>query len=328
MLLFIYHHHGIATGKGGSQLKLDLGLRQSMLPIIRTLTFGAAFCSCLDTGSVDTLNPLTMDTSIQGRLTLNVQISGYCPAGNFQDFWASNYSVATLATPHNGKLAQDFDRDGIPDVYDIDALLGISPRLSDTNGDGYHDLLIYQAGLTLDQQASLAACPDKVLDSDGDGLTDCEEINITHTNPNKYSTKNTGIPDGVAVRFGINPNDATAATHRPAGDGMTVLQKIKAHTPVAESRDTNHNADMEYQYVVKTSSQATGTCYDFTVNNITLARVSNGNLVKFFFFYQDKNSGTSIMSCRELIVPWKQDVYPAVLTMPFSELDTYTCGES
>jgi hypothetical protein len=44
--------------------------------------------------------------------------------------------------------------------------------------------------------------------SDGDGLSDAEEIRVYGTNPKKADTDNDGLSDGAEVRLGTNPIDA------------------------------------------------------------------------------------------------------------------------
>ena len=43
------------------------------------------------------------------------------------------------------------------------------------------------------------------VDSDGDGLTDTQEINIYHTDPNLADTDADGYPDGTEVKQGYSP---------------------------------------------------------------------------------------------------------------------------
>jgi YD repeat-containing protein len=59
-------------------------------------------------------------------------------------------------------------------------------------------------------------------DTDGDGLTDYDEIFIYHTNPLLADTDGDGIPDGWEVQHGLNPlvNDATQI----GSDGVSNLQ--------------------------------------------------------------------------------------------------------
>ena len=66
-------------------------------------------------------------------------------------------------------------------------------------------------------------------DSDGDGLTNAQEIALG-TNPLSIDTDGDGIPDGWEVHFGTNPlvNDANSPS--AAADGLTNLQEYLAGT--------------------------------------------------------------------------------------------------
>ncbi len=60
-------------------------------------------------------------------------------------------------------------------------------------------------------------------DTDGDGLTDYDEIFIYHTNPLLANSAGDGIPDGWKVQYGLNPLIAIANSE--AGfDGVTYMQ--------------------------------------------------------------------------------------------------------
>jgi YVTN family beta-propeller protein len=56
-------------------------------------------------------------------------------------------------------------------------------------------------GLTNLQEFQIGTDPNKA-DTDGDGLTDGQEVLLYHTNPLLFSTDGTGIPDGIEVQTG------------------------------------------------------------------------------------------------------------------------------
>src|SRR5262249_33530563 len=91
-------------------------------------------------------------------------------------------------------LSIDSDGDGIPD--DAELRLGLDPHdptdaLLDADHDGLTNLQEFQAGTDIHK-----------ADSDGDGLTDAQEILLYHTNPLLVSTDGSGIPDGIEVQTG------------------------------------------------------------------------------------------------------------------------------
>ncbi len=61
-------------------------------------------------------------------------------------------------------------------------------------------------GLSNDQEAALLTDPMNP-DTDGDGLTDGDEINVYHTNPLLADSDNDGVSDGMEIAAGTDPND-------------------------------------------------------------------------------------------------------------------------
>jgi len=211
--------------------------------------------------------------------TVTVIIKNYCPAPDhaFTDVFVSNYSAEVWG----GKFLDDFDRDGIPNIYDSSATLGLSPYSDDSNQDGYHDLLVYRGGFALAEQRKFPApprCPDLTADDDHDGLSNCEEQFITHTDPQNPDTDGDGIPDGLEVRAGLDPLDGTDAHLNPDGDNWDNYQEVKFHTPFNEYNNEYLNK-LAYQYQTTTDFSTGSICYTFTVSNIGIANVSNSNLI-------------------------------------------------
>lgn len=60
-------------------------------------------------------------------------------------------------------------------------------------------------GLTDDQERQQGTNPN-LADSDGDELSDAEEVRVYQTNPLRQDTDGDGFPDGQEVQTGNNPN--------------------------------------------------------------------------------------------------------------------------
>jgi hypothetical protein len=110
----------------------------------------------------------------------------------------------------------DSDGDGIPD--DAEIRIGLNPHdptdaLLDPDHDGLNNLQEYLAGTDIHNP-----------DTDGDGLTDGQEVLIYHTNPLVADTDGDGIPDGLEVQEGTNPLD-------PNSYNLTAALKSVSITP-------------------------------------------------------------------------------------------------
>lgn len=113
---------------------------------------------------------------------------------------AAGTSSATTNVPaqqNNDQIlfgqAVDSDKDGLDDVREKQ--IGTDPRNPDTDGDGLSDgdeVIVYKTSPL-------------IADTDGDGLSDGDEALIWRTNPLNPDTDGDGYPDGTEVRNGYSP---------------------------------------------------------------------------------------------------------------------------
>lgn len=97
----------------------------------------------------------------------------------------------------------DSDKDGLDDAREKE--LGTNPNNPDTDGDGLTDgqeILVYHTN---------PLNPD----TDGDGLNDGDEILVWKTNPLNPDTDGDGYPDGEEVKNGYNPLGRGRLLHSP-----------------------------------------------------------------------------------------------------------------
>ena len=126
-----------------------------------------------------------------------------------QSFYVSNLS----APPESNLGSVDSDGDGLSDAEEI--ALGTDPHNKDTDGDGYSDgveVWAMRAGANVDPLRPDPGCPaDSIgVDSDCDGLTDCDET-LLGTNARLIDSDYDGAPDGMEFLMGTQPTTKDSA---------------------------------------------------------------------------------------------------------------------
>lgn len=148
----------------------------------------------------------------------------------------------------------DSDGDGLSD--DEEESLGINPQLRDSDGDGYTDLIevrFHEYGMDpLDPLHPYTPClaygntpllpaddPNsgafgssmspsddmgQAVDSDHDGLRDCEEL-LLNTDPYHADSDRDTIPDGLELRFGLDPRVDDAGSDSDF-DGLSNIEEV------------------------------------------------------------------------------------------------------
>ncbi len=120
---------------------------------------------------------------------------------------------------------------------DTNAVLSISNIVMEVSSDPDGD------GLDTDAETALGTDPLN-HDSDGDGISDGDEVNTTHTNPFEPDSNGDGMNDGQEQRCGTNPTNAADRLEivETAGDpvqGFTLKWKSVAGKQYSVNRSTN-----------------------------------------------------------------------------------------
>ncbi len=129
--------------------------------------------------------------------------------------------------------AADSDGDGIPD--EVERILGTDPFNPDTDGDG----------LTDGQELNQYFTDPLVADTDNDGISDGDEVLVYRTDPLNPDTDGDGISDGDEIFvYRTNPLQRDSD-----GDGLTDYQELFIYGTDPNNRDTSGDGFTDGQAV-------------------------------------------------------------------------------
>ena len=196
----------------------------------------------------------------------------------FDKLVATNFS-ALPGSPEDGG---DTDSDGLQDDDEIAA--GTNPWVADTDGDGFSDGVeehfrrlgasFNPRGMALPDGGGLdPGCPPALrgVDSDCDGLTDCDE-QIIGTNSLKMDSDDDGIPDAVEWQMQSQPSGKDLGQD-PDNDGLKTGDEVMMHMD-PKVVDNSKLTAQAYRYLVKRDGEVDDggrQCFSFSVDNISLA---------------------------------------------------------
>jgi hypothetical protein len=188
-------------------------------------------------------------------------------------------------------LLADSDADFLSDR--MEKTLGSSPFKDDTdeNGvrDGVESLLDSKGRPCRDKDCdplranAFPGCykpgTKELLDTDGDGLYDCEELAM-NTDHERVDTNGDDLPDYLAVKFSIPAAKEASGTNSPPAssvdtdfDGITNLPEVKINSPPRLDNNTIRNLKpQKYKISMNSYDQKTGVgCYNLSVTDVTYA---------------------------------------------------------
>ena len=196
-----------------------------------------------------------------------------------KEFLASNMSARADSPGDAGD--GDSDGDGLTDAEEL--ALGTDPNNPDTDGDGFSDgVEVHFAklganfnplGFMLPDGGGLdPGCPPALrgVDSDCDGITDCDE-QIIGTNSTMIDSDNDGVPDSIEWQLGTQPSSQDM-DEDPDSDGLINRTEVRLHTNplVADTATLGVNG---YRYVLQEDGPVDDQgrqCYTFRVENVSL----------------------------------------------------------
>ncbi|WP_043319006.1 PQQ-binding-like beta-propeller repeat protein [Microbulbifer sp. HZ11] len=125
-------------------------------------------------------------------------------------------------------LASDSDQDGMGDLYEVTH--GLNVLVNDAADDADDD------GLTNLEESVLGTSP-ILADTDGDGLTDYDEYVVHASSPLLKDTDGDIMPDSWEVEFALDPNAPEDAAGDLDSDTFTNLEEYVAHTSPTDELD-------------------------------------------------------------------------------------------
>jgi hypothetical protein len=116
-------------------------------------------------------------------------------------------------------------------------------------------------------------------DTDGDGLSAVAE-NYLGTDSTIPDSDTDGIPDGMEVKYGLNPAVFDDPLEDTDGDGLPDILEIKNHSDPMVA-DAEFQSEFGYRYQVIPEPPDGGvTCYDFAVSNVQMVTTQSANGVQ------------------------------------------------
>ncbi len=226
----------------------------------------------------------------------------------------------------------DTDGDALVDELDNDftdpTKYKTNKFFADTDNDGFDDnfeVRHYEDGFRADVPDGRGCDPASPLtlgctarDTDGDGLSQFAETYL-NTRPTLVDSDGDGIPDGMEVRYGLDPLKAQAAGLDTDGDGVPDSEEFKlGSNPI--KRDKTYQDINAFQYAITSEVQSNqSVCYDFSVSNLELVTPPNRaglrqgfNLFKVWFAEAPESGVTSDYGVWKTACVWAQYDPPSV----------------
>lgn len=175
----------------------------------------------------------------------------------------------------------DADGDGLPDEVDNSWSFNTNPFDPDSDGDGFSDKFEADRkddGFRADARDGRGCDPSspatrncRPTDSEGDGLSDFAEAYLSKwmANNNLIDADADGIPNGVEVRYGLDPVVPQGDLDTD-GDSVPDVEEIRMGShPTRRDREFREKNAIQYSFKAEEQSNRS-ICYDFSASNLQL----------------------------------------------------------
>ncbi len=163
----------------------------------------------------------------------------------------------------------DSDGDGLTDTLETSA--GLDPVNDDTDGDGYRDGVEWNSNGRLEVLLPQDPGCLSMMDTDGDGLKDCEELALG-TSAKRVDTDGDGLPDALEVLAAGGANDDRTTLDRDE-DGMSDQAEVRANLPpqVHNPAAALTGWGLRYQSRPRPRTSTTDPqCFELTIENLAM----------------------------------------------------------
>jgi len=208
----------------------------------------------------------TSEISFIDNVPLNPGMRKY----QLNGFFIRNKNAVILT---DGEVAPDSDMDGLHDDRELE--LGTNPLLGDTDGDGLWDGIEYEK-TSFDPTVYDVNCAGIISDVDNDNLNKCEEMQLL-TNESSFDTDRDGIPDGLEIIYGLNPNKNDRNDDNDF-DGINNFNEVVMHRNPNIPNKIDFDADdhsFSFKLNAYTNSQNQN-CYHIEIRNLEVVKTGDG----------------------------------------------------